>query len=105
MSTDNSSAVNGHYGIVNQYDMSEGSIHSQSTQKEAPAPNGAAAQQSNGAGAANTQEDSSVSKDEVGWYFVEQYYTTMSKSPEKLHVCLPPPRSYVPHLGPTLTRR
>ena len=27
-----------------------------------------------------------LSKDEVGWYFVEQYYTTLSKSPEKLHV-------------------
>lgn len=30
-----------------------------------------------------------LSKDEVGWYFVEQYYTTLSKSPEKLHVSLP----------------
>lgn len=29
---------------------------------------------------------SSVPKDEVGWYFVEQYYTTLSKNPEKLHV-------------------
>lgn len=29
---------------------------------------------------------SDLSKDEVGWYFVEQYYTTLSKSPEKLHV-------------------
>lgn len=30
-----------------------------------------------------------VPKDEVGWYFVEQYYTTLSKSPEKIHVrCL-----------------
>ena len=27
-----------------------------------------------------------LSKDEVGWYFVEQYYTTMSKNPEKLYV-------------------
>lgn len=27
-----------------------------------------------------------LTKDEVGWYFVEQYYTTLSKSPEKLHV-------------------
>ncbi len=27
-----------------------------------------------------------LGKDEVGWYFVEQYYTTLSKSPEKLHV-------------------
>jgi len=30
--------------------------------------------------------NSDLSKDEVGWYFVEQYYTTLSKSPEKLHV-------------------
>lgn len=29
-----------------------------------------------------------LSKDEVGWYFVEQYYTTLSKSPEKLHVSI-----------------
>lgn len=29
---------------------------------------------------------SSPSKDEVGWYFVEQYYTTLSKNPSKLHV-------------------
>jgi len=29
---------------------------------------------------------SDLSKDEVGWYFVEQYYTTLSKSPEKLHL-------------------
>lgn len=26
------------------------------------------------------------SKDEVGWYFVEQYYNTLSKNPHKLHV-------------------
>ncbi|ROV98172.1 hypothetical protein VSDG_04504 [Cytospora chrysosperma] len=26
------------------------------------------------------------SKDEVGWYFVEQYYTTLSKNPAKLHL-------------------
>ncbi len=33
-----------------------------------------------------------LSKDEVGWYFVEQYYTTLSKNPEKLHVSAPRPR-------------
>ncbi|KAF2741254.1 hypothetical protein EJ04DRAFT_550 [Polyplosphaeria fusca] len=27
-----------------------------------------------------------IPKDEVGWYFVEQYYTTLSKSPEKLYL-------------------
>ncbi|KAL5888548.1 hypothetical protein ACKVWC_003810 [Pyricularia oryzae] len=31
-------------------------------------------------------ESSSLSKDEVGWYFVEQYYTTLSKNPERLHL-------------------
>lgn len=27
-----------------------------------------------------------IPKDEVGWYFVEQYYTTLSKTSEKLYV-------------------
>lgn len=27
-----------------------------------------------------------IPKDEVGWYFVEQYYTTLSRTPEKLFV-------------------
>jgi hypothetical protein len=27
-----------------------------------------------------------LSKHEVGWYFIEQYYTTLIKSPEKLHL-------------------
>ncbi|KAJ5105105.1 hypothetical protein NUU61_002452 [Penicillium alfredii] len=27
-----------------------------------------------------------ISKDEVGWFFVEQYYTTMSRNPDKLHL-------------------
>lgn len=30
-----------------------------------------------------------VPKDEVGWYFVEQYYTTLNKTPERLHVSWP----------------
>lgn len=34
---------------------------------------------------ANDQKNG-ISKDEVGWYFVEQYYTNMSRSPEKLHL-------------------
>ena len=37
-------------------------------------------------GAANTNPQSDIPKDEVGWYFVEQYYTTLSRSPEKLYL-------------------
>ncbi|CAK7264841.1 hypothetical protein SEPCBS119000_001204 [Sporothrix epigloea] len=33
-----------------------------------------------------TNHNESLSKDEVGWYFVEQYYTTLSKSPNRLHL-------------------
>lgn len=39
----------------------------------------------NSASAANNS-NAKVPKDEVGWYFVEQYYTTLSKTPEKIHV-------------------
>lgn len=52
----------------------------------------AAAQETNQSSAATNP-----SKDEVGWYFVEQYYTTMSKSPEKLHVRLPASASPLNH--------
>ncbi|KAL0930888.1 NTF2 and RRM domain-containing protein [Colletotrichum truncatum] len=36
--------------------------------------------------AASAGNNSNLSKDEVGWYFVEQYYTTLSKNPDKLHL-------------------
>ena len=36
---------------------------------------------------ASGNSESSLTKDEVGWYFVEQYYTTLSRNPERLHVC------------------
>ncbi|KAI5863233.1 hypothetical protein GGS23DRAFT_605263 [Durotheca rogersii] len=38
-------------------------------------------EQSGGAGS-----NSNLGKDEVAWFFVEQYYTTLSKNPEKLHL-------------------
>ncbi|KAI1326089.1 hypothetical protein F5Y16DRAFT_249551 [Xylariaceae sp. FL0255] len=34
----------------------------------------------------NDQANSEIGKDEVAWFFVEQYYTTLSKTPEKLHL-------------------
>ncbi|KAJ5763134.1 hypothetical protein N7533_001815 [Penicillium manginii] len=33
-----------------------------------------------------TEHKSDIPKDEVGWFFVEQYYTTMSRNPDKLHL-------------------
>ncbi|KAJ3488768.1 hypothetical protein NLG97_g6135 [Lecanicillium saksenae] len=52
--------------------------------------NGSFAQQDQHKAAADqfpaSNDNSNLAKDEVGWYFVEQYYTTLSKSPEKLHL-------------------
>ncbi|KAI0976304.1 hypothetical protein F4678DRAFT_220361 [Xylaria arbuscula] len=36
--------------------------------------------------AAADPTNSNLGKDEVAWFFVEQYYTTLSKTPEKLHL-------------------
>ncbi|KAH8668337.1 hypothetical protein BX600DRAFT_254011 [Xylariales sp. PMI_506] len=42
--------------------------------------NGASAPEQSGGPTSN------LGKDEVAWFFVEQYYTTLSKTPEKLHL-------------------
>ncbi|KAL8974410.1 MAG: hypothetical protein Q9197_001347 [Variospora fuerteventurae] len=87
-------AVNGNYGSMHSY----GSADQQPSSHEhgsgvggpvsrfggAEAPH--AQNPSTGTSAAAAEGSSSVPKDEVGWYFVEQYYTTLSKNPEKLHL-------------------
>ncbi len=65
-------ATNGSFAQQEQY---------KNTTEQYPATSGATESSSGGA------SGNDLSKDEVGWYFVEQYYTTLSKSPEKLHVC------------------
>ena len=41
---------------------------------------------SSATGSSGSGGQSEVPKDEVGWFFVEQYYTNLSRSPERLHV-------------------
>lgn len=48
---------------------------------------GYASSQQNASQPAQQAPASEIPKDEVGWYFVEQYYTTLSKSPDRLYVC------------------
>ncbi len=45
------------------------------------------------AGGNGSQSD--IPKAEVSWYFAEQYYTTMSRSPEKLHLFYGKPSQFV----------
>lgn len=67
-------ATNGTFNQQEQY--------KNTTTEQYPATSGAAGTSNGGTSSGD------LSKDEVGWYFVEQYYTTLSKSPEKLHVSL-----------------
>ncbi|KAL8919252.1 MAG: hypothetical protein Q9172_005069 [Xanthocarpia lactea] len=83
--------VNGfNHGSQASYGSGDQQLSSQGLGSTAGAPpsNTPGAEASNvatGSSAASAEGSSSVAKDEVGWYFVEQYYTTLSKNPEKLH--------------------
>ncbi|KAJ4345184.1 hypothetical protein N0V95_005861, partial [Ascochyta clinopodiicola] len=46
----------------------------------------ASSQQQTASQPAQQAPASEIPKDEVGWYFVEQYYTTLSKSPDRLYL-------------------
>lgn len=64
-------ATNGNFGQQEQY---KGALEGYPS---APASNSATRAEN---------ESDKLTNDQVGWYFVEQYYTTLSKAPEKLHV-------------------
>jgi hypothetical protein len=87
-----SKSINGAGGLHQPYGLPEQPSQASGSTS---APGGIA---EDNAGATNPAEPSTtatteggnvnIPKDEVGWYFVEQYYTTLSKAPEKLHVIL-----------------
>ena len=93
MATD-SKAVNGSYGAQYPYGQAESFVPPQGlnasngntpagiTGEDVAVTSAAISSESTGAGDANK----APSKDEVGWYFVESYYTTLSKNPETLYV-------------------
>ncbi|KAK5171893.1 uncharacterized protein LTR77_003530 [Saxophila tyrrhenica] len=79
------SGYNGLEQHPNSYAYSaNGSSSSQATVTQAAPASSTPAAATSASSAAPNQQD--VSKDEVGWFFVEQYYTTLSRSPEKLYL-------------------
>lgn len=83
MATDVSAQTNGTYAPHQGYGASEQNnyaSYNSAAQTTSQAPTTSAAASST---TANQQD---VSKDEVGWYFVEQYYTTLSRTPERLYL-------------------
>ncbi|CAE7206402.1 hypothetical protein PTNB73_07342 [Pyrenophora teres f. teres] len=74
-STESSGPVNGNYA-PQAYENSYSTGASNFTPSQQPTASQPAQQ-------ANASE---IPKDEVGWYFVEQYYTTLSKNPNQLYL-------------------
>ena len=89
-------AVNGNYGAQYPYGQAESfvpppSLNASNGNTTAGIPGEDAAattvpNSSESTGAADAHK--APSKDEVGWYFVESYYTTLSKNPETLYVSI-----------------
>jgi hypothetical protein len=82
MATENVPQTNGSYTSNQGYaggDQNNYPAYNSSSQATANAPT-----TSSTSTTATSQQD--VSKDEVGWYFVEQYYTTLSRTPERLYL-------------------
>jgi hypothetical protein len=75
---DSTSTMNGVYG--NQFSQpAELAASIPPTSGHAPS----VSQSTTASAAASTQK---ADPQEIGWYFVEQYYTTLSKSPERIHL-------------------
>ena len=96
MATD-SKTVNGNYGAQYPYGQPESFVPPQSLNaSNGNTPAGISGEDGVTTSAASSSEPTGAgeaskapSKDEVGWYFVESYYTTLSKNPETLYVRIP----------------
>lgn len=78
MATDTAPPTNGLYG--NQYGQP---AELAASTPSAPAHASSVSQSST---AASTTANTKADPQEIGWYFVEQYYTNLSKSPERIHL-------------------
>ena len=81
-------SVNGHYNTQAQPYVASDAYGSVQAPQSATVSAASGTQSTTAPSASSGDSNTDISKDEVGWYFVEQYYTTLSRSPEKLHVCI-----------------
>lgn len=89
-----SKTVNGNYGAQYPYGQAESFVPSQGLiASNGNTPAGVSGEDAAATTAPTSSEPTGAveankapSKDEVGWYFVESYYTTLSKNPETLYL-------------------
>lgn len=84
---------NGNYGMQQSYGGGDQNSfgyasNNQNSQPPATTSNAPPSSSTPSNASANPQQppQPDIPKDEVGWYFVEQYYTTLSRTPEKLYL-------------------
>lgn len=90
--------VNGNYATQDAHHSGASDEHTNqdsrvdATSAAGPVPDNFGSQNANVPSSAGTASGddthSDVPKHEVGWYFVKQYYTNLSRSPDKWHVSL-----------------
>ena len=82
--------VNGNYGIQQQYGHADNNTIAASASNVSDARLAEPATSASVSGtAAGEAEEKPPTKDEIGWFFVEQYYKTLCNEPGKLYVsCL-----------------
>ena len=79
--------VNGNYAPHQGYgSLEQSNAYAYSSNITAGAPQPSVPAPAPPSTAGSTTSQSAPSKDEVGWYFVEQYYTTLSRNPEKVYL-------------------
>lgn len=76
MATDITPSVNGIYG----------SQYGQPAELAASVPSSSQASAASQAPAESDTNTAKADPQEIGWYFVEQYYTTLSKHPDRIHL-------------------
>lgn len=92
MAAEVSGLPNGNYSVHQSYgggDQNGFSYASNNQNTQPPASTNApptSSTPSNAAASSQQTPQPDIPKDEVGWYFVEQYYTTLSRTPEKLYL-------------------
>lgn len=83
------SQVNGNYGTQQPYGHADNHTATQADNHAGPTGNNhvesASSMPASGAPPVDTEEKT-PSKEEIGWYFVEQYYKTLCNEPGKLYV-------------------
>lgn len=80
------SNTNGNYGAQHPYGQSDSYTHAANPSAPASQPAEQSSSMPSAGAPADATEEKPPTKEEIGWFFVEQYYKTLCNEPGKLYV-------------------